>query len=167
MLKTLSKDEITILNLLEEDSGIDIPAIARRCDLVEEEVSRIVQSLEKDQILIKYKAIINWEKIESPGVVAVIQVNVTPQGGAGYDDVARKISSFEEVNACLLVSGSFDLLVEVEGPSLKEVAFFVSDKLAAIEGVEHTKTNFLLKRYKEGGDIFSATSKTHRLPVVS
>lgn len=167
MLKTLSNDEIKILNLLEEDSGIDIESIAQKTDLSAESIAQIIDHLKSEQIVIKCKAVVNWEKIESPGVVAVIQVTVSPTKGAGYDEVAQKISTFEEVNACMLVSGAFDLLVEVEGPSLKEVAFFVSDKLAAIDGVEHTRTNFLLKRYKEGGDIFSAASKTHRLPIVS
>lgn len=166
MLKPLTKEEITILNLLEENSGADIEAIAQKSRLSVDEVNEIIKSLEKDEIILKYKAIINWEKIESPGIVAIIQVNVTLTEGVGYDRVAEKISAFEEVSTCLLVSGSFDLLVEVEGPSLKEVAFFIADKLATIEGVEGTRTNFLLKRFKQSGDLFSSTGKTHRLPVV-
>ena len=163
-MKTLSKQEIQLLQILEEDSSLHIQEISNRLSLSEKEAETIKQGLEDEGILLKYRAVINWEKIESPGVVAIIQVNVTPAKSFGYDEVAKIISNFSEVNACLLVSGSFDLLVEVEGSSLKEVAFFVADKLATIEGVEHTQTNFLLKRYKQAGDIL-ISGKTHRLPL--
>lgn len=166
MLKTLSTDELNILNKLETHGNLDNARLAESINLPVEKVTILREQLEKDKIILKYRAIINWEKIESPQVVAVIQVSVTPQKGEGYDEVARRVSSFKEVQACLLVSGSFDLLVEVLGPSLKDVAFFVADKLATIEGVEQTHTNFLLKRYKQGGDIFTTTGKTHRLPIV-
>ena len=163
-MKTLSKREIQLLKTLEEDSSLTVQEISNRLSLPEKEVKTIKKTLEDEGILLKYRAVINWEKIESPKVMALIQVSVTPTKGFGYDEVAKIISGFSEVKTCLLVSGAFDLLVEVEGPSLKEVAFFVADKLATIEGVEHTRTNFLLKRYKQGGDIL-VSGKTHRLPL--
>ena len=163
-MKTLSKRDIQLLKLLEEDSSLSIQEISNRLSIPEKEVEGIKKTLEDEGILLKYRAVINWEKIESPGVMAIIQVSVTPAKGFGYDEVAKIISGFSEVKTCLLVSGAFDLLVEVEGPSLKDVAFFVADKLATIEGVEHTRTNFLLKRYKQGGDIL-LSGKTHRLPL--
>lgn len=166
MLKPLTTEQLKLIHLLEEDSTRNAEDVAKILKLPVKEVENMILELEEDKIILKYKAIVNWEKIESPEVVALIQVGVTPTQGVGYDDVARKISNMEEVSTCMLVSGSFDLLVEVEGPSLKDVAFFVADKLATIEGVEHTRTNFLLKRYKLGGDIFSAAAKTHRLPVM-
>lgn len=166
MLKTLSTEELRLLNRLENRGNVSDSVLAKDLDLDESDVTRLREQLEKDQIILKYRAIINWEKIESPEVVAIIQVNVTPQQGDGYDEVARKVSAFDEVQTCLLVSGSFDLLVEVQGPSLKDVAFFVADKLATIDGVEHTRTNFLLKRYKQAGDLFTTSGKTHRLPMV-
>ncbi|MDH5717176.1 MAG: Lrp/AsnC family transcriptional regulator [Spirochaetia bacterium] len=166
MLKPLTTEELKILNLLEDNSNITDTELAKKINLSEEDIKKIKKNLEDEEIILKYKAIVNWEKIESPEVIALIQVNVTPMQGSGYDEVAIQISELEEVAACLLVSGSFDLLVEVSGPSLKDVAFFVAEKLAALEGVEQTRTNFLLKRYKQAGDLFTAHRKTHRLPMV-
>lgn len=165
MLKPLSTEELKLLTALEENSAIPMVELAARIGLTEVAASELKEKLESEGIILKYRAIINWEKIESPEVYAVIQVTVTPKMGQGYDEVAEKVSDFPEVKTCLLVSGSFDLLVEVRGPSLKEVAFFVADKLATIEGVEHTRTNFLLKRYKQGGDLLGGSAKTHRLPM--
>ena len=163
-MKTLSKQEIRLLRILEEDSSLSIEEMSNRLSISKKEVEVLKQGLEDEGILLKYRAVINWEKIESQGVVAIIQVSVTPAKGFGYDEVAKIISNFSEVKTCLLVSGAFDLLVEVEGPSLREVAFFVADKLATIEGVENTRTNFLLKRYKQAGDIL-VSGKTHRLSL--
>ncbi len=164
-MKTLSTEETKILSILESNSSMSLKELAEQLQLSEEKTVQLKKTLEEDGVVLRYRAVINWEKIESPKVTAVIQVNVIPTKGFGYDEVAKIISNFSEVNTCLLVSGSFDLLVEVEGHSLKEVAFFVADKLATIEGVEHTKTNFLLKRYKQSGDILMSR-KTHRLPMV-
>ncbi|MDH4199837.1 MAG: Lrp/AsnC family transcriptional regulator [Spirochaetia bacterium] len=166
MLKPLTTLELKLIHLVEEDCKRTNLELAKILKIPEADVENLLHILEEDKIILKYRAIVNWEKIESPEVVALIQVTVTPSQGEGYDEVARKISNLEEVSTCMLVSGSFDLLVEVGGPSLKDVAFFVADKLATIAGVEHTRTNFLLKRYKEGGDIFSGSEKTHRLPVM-
>lgn len=166
MLKTLEADELKILNALSENGLLSNQELAALVKIDEKRVAEIRSELESAGIILKYRAIINWEKIESGGVNAVIQVKVTPTKGQGYDEVARRVAAFPEVRTCLLVSGSFDLLVEVDGPSLRDVAFFVADKLATIEGVNHTSTNFLLKRYKQSGDMFSASGKTHRLPMV-
>ena len=166
MLKTLATEELKILNALADNGLMSNAELATLLKLDAGQVAEIRKELESAGIILKYRAIINWEKIESSGVNAVIQVKVTPAQGQGYDEVARKVSAFSEVRTCLLVSGSFDLLVEVDGPSLRDVAFFVADKLATIEGVNHTSTNFLLKRYKQSGDMFSASGKTHRLPMV-
>lgn len=165
-MKTLSEKDLSILQTLEDSGNITDDELSTRTGIEKSEAIAIRRSLEDQGIILKYRAIINWEKIESPDVVALIQVTVTPRKGLGYDEVAQKISMMDEVRSCLLVSGSFDLLVEVVGPSLKDVSFFVADKLAIIDGVEHTRTNFLLKRYKQGGDILMVSRKTHRLPMV-
>jgi len=166
MLKTLSEKEIKMLQLLEENGKFTNPELAIRTGLTEAEISSMRENLEKHGVILKYKAVVNWEQIESPEVIALIQVTVTPEKDLGYDDISKKISAMSEVSSCFLLSGSFDLLVEVQGPSLKEVAFFVSDKLAVIDGVERTRTNFLLKRYKQNGDILNVSRKTHRMPMV-
>ncbi len=166
MLKPLSGEELKILDALSNNALLTNSELSTNTGIPEQDVERLRLHLESEGIILKYKAIVNWEKIESPEVVALIQVKVTPKRGQGYDEVARRVASFSEVVSCMLVSGSFDLLVEVQGPSLKDVAFFVADKLSPIEGVEHTSTNFLLKKYKQGGDLFATGAKTHRLPVV-
>lgn len=166
MLKTLATEELKVLNALGDNGLLTNGELATLLKLDEKRVGEIRSDLETSGIVLKYRAIINWEKIESSGVNALIQVKVTPAQGQGYDEVARKVAAFPEVRTCLLVSGSFDLLVEVDGPSLRDVAFFVADKLATIEGVNHTSTNFLLKRYKQSGDMFSVSGKTHRLPMM-
>jgi len=166
MLKTLATEELKVLNALGDNGLLTNSELATLLKLDEKRVGEIRSDLETSGIVLKYRAIINWEKIESSGVNALIQVKVTPAQGQGYDEVARKVAAFPEVRTCLLVSGSFDLLVEVDGPSLRDVAFFVADKLATIEGVNHTSTNFLLKRYKQSGDMFSVSGKTHRLPMM-
>jgi len=166
MLKPLTEEELRLLNFLEENSNVTISELAKKMSMSEEKTASLKKKLEEEEIILKYRAIVNWEKIESPEVIALIQVSVTPSKGSGYDDVAKQISELDEVSACLLVSGSFDLLVEVVGPSLKDVAFFVAEKLAGLEGVEHTRTNFLLKRYKQAGDMFTVSRKTHRLPMM-
>lgn len=166
MLKTLATEELKVLNALGDNGLLTNGELATLLKLDEKRVGEIRRDLETSGIVLKYRAIINWEKIESSGVNALIQVKVTPAQGQGYDEVARKVAAFPEVRTCLLVSGSFDLLVEVDGPSLRDVAFFVADKLATIEGVNHTSTNFLLKRYKQSGDMFSVSGKTHRLPMM-
>jgi len=166
MLKTLATEELKILNALAENALLTNDELAPLVKIDAAKVAELRRELEASGIILKYRAIINWEKIESNGVNALIQVKVTPERGQGYDEVARKVAAFPEVRTCLLVSGSFDLLVEVDGPSLRDVAFFVADKLATIEGVNHTSTNFLLKRYKQSGDMFSVSGKTHRLPMM-
>lgn len=166
MLKTLGTEELKVLNALGDNGLLTNTELSTLVKLDEKQVAQIRADLETAGIILKYRAIINWEKIESSGVNALIQVKVTPAQGQGYDEVARKVAAFPEVRTCLLVSGSFDLLVEVDGPSLRDVAFFVADKLATIEGVNHTSTNFLLKRYKQSGDMFSVSGKTHRLPMM-
>ncbi|MBN8222156.1 MAG: Lrp/AsnC family transcriptional regulator [Spirochaetes bacterium] len=166
MLKTLGTEELKVLNALGDNGLLTNGELSTLVKLDEKQVAQIRADLEAAGIILKYRAIINWEKIESSGVNALIQVKVTPAQGQGYDEVARKVAAFPEVRTCLLVSGSFDLLVEVDGPSLRDVAFFVADKLATIEGVNHTSTNFLLKRYKQSGDMFSVSGKTHRLPMM-
>ena len=161
-MKTFSTNEIKLLKILYDNATISTDEIAKKLQVSIEEAKTIKQNVDDSGIILKYKAVINWEEIESTNVVAVIEVSVTPSKGFGYDEVAKIISNFSEVKTCFLVSGSFDLLVEVEGPSLPYVSFFIADKLATIDGVNHTKTNFLLRRYKQDGDILMS-GKSNRL----
>lgn len=165
-LKPLSKEEIQILYLLESNSSVTTQEISERLSLKEPTVIQIKSNLEKEGIILKYKAFINWESLETPEISAIIEVNIHPESGYGYDQIAAKICSYNEVSTCTLVSGSFDLLLQIKGPSIKEVAFFIAEKLSVLPNVTKVKTNFLLKQYKQNGEIFNTHKKIRRLPIV-
>ena len=120
------------------------------------------------KIIVSYPALIDWSKIDGKeNVVAMIEVNVTPKRGVGFDEVAERIYRFPEVTSVYLMSGAFDLLVTVEGKSLKEVAAFVSEKLATIDNVISTRTHFMLKKYKHDGVIIEGKDDEDRRMVVT
>ena len=154
-----------ILELLSKNSRITADDIARQLGIAEEKVKKYVQKFEKDRIVLRYKTQINWERIKQHEVRALIEVKVIPERGVGFDAIAEHIYRFPEVSSVYLLSGSYDLLVQVEGPSLKEVSLFVSEKLATIKNVQSTVSHFLLKKYKEDGEILVDQPESKRLPV--
>ena len=131
----------------------------------EEEVIAKIKKLEDDNIILKYTAIINEEKWENDKVKAFIEVKVTPERERGFDSIAERIYKFPQVSSLYLMSGGFDLLIVVEGDSLKEVAMFVSEKLSTLECVVGTSTHFLLKKYKEKGVIMAGEEEDKRMSV--
>lgn len=114
-----------------------------------------IEQLEEDKIILGYKAMINWEKVVSNNVVALIELKVTPQRGEGFDKIADRIYKYPQVDTVYLMSGGFDLTVIINGKTMKEVALFVAEKLAQMESVVSTATHFVLKKYKEQGVIFA------------
>ena len=122
--------------------------------LTEAEVAAAIRKYEEDRIILGYKAIVDWDRTDRESVTALIEVNVTPQRGEGFDRVAQRIYQYDEVESVYLMSGSFDLTVIISGRSLKEVALFVGEKLAPLEDVTGTATHFILKKYKEKHLIF-------------
>lgn len=116
-----------------------------------EEVKREIKAMEEERIICGYPTLINWDKTDCEKVTALIEVKVTPQRGLGFDKIAERIYKFDEVESVSLISGTFDLSVMIEGKTMREVASFVSDKLAPLESVLSTSTNFILKKYKEHG----------------
>ncbi len=154
-----------ILELLSKNSRITADDIARQLGIAEEKVKKYVQKFEKDRIVLRYKTQINWERIKQHEVRALIEVKVIPERGVGFDAIAEHIYRFPEVSSVYLLSGSYDLLVQVEGPSLKEVSLFVSEKLATIKNVQSTVSHFLLKKYKEDGEILVDQPESKRLPL--
>ena len=130
------------------------------------EVARLIKKAEEDRTILKYKTIINWEKLGEEQVWALIEVKVTPQRDVGFDSTAERIYRFPQARTVYLVSGTYDLLVIVVGKNMHEVADFVSQKLAPIEGVEGTVTHFMLKRYKEDGEILEGKEGVRRQPVI-
>jgi DNA-binding Lrp family transcriptional regulator len=155
-----------ILKILEKDCRASTRQIAAVTGSSEEEVARTIQKAEQDQVILKYKAIVNWDKIENDHVFALIEVKVTPQRDVGFDAIAERIYRFPQAHTVYLLSGTFDLLVIVTGKTIQEVANFVSQKLAPIEGVQSTVTHFMLKKYKEDGEILGTREELKRQPLL-
>ncbi len=143
-----------ILEILEKNSRYTDEQIAVMTGRSVEEVREAIRDYEEKSIIAGYTTLINWENTGSEVVTALIEVKITLQRGEGFDKVAERIYKFSEVNACYLMSGGFDLTVIVEGRTMKEVALFVSEKLAVQQHVVSTSTHFVLKKYKDHGKIF-------------
>ncbi|GFR38578.1 putative HTH-type transcriptional regulator YugG [Insulibacter thermoxylanivorax] len=154
-----------ILELLREDSRRSPAVIATMLGAEEEAVKQAIKDLEDDHVIVKYSAVVNWDKVDENKVTALIEVQITPERGRGFDAIAERIYLYPEVKSVYLMSGGYDLLVEVEGKSLMEVAAFVSNKLSPIESVLSTKTHFILKKYKQDGVIFEDHEDDHRLMI--
>lgn len=166
-MKSYKIDEIgiAILDILDKDAKAAPADIARQLNISESDVKKNITKLEKDRIILGYKTVINWQQIRQSTVHALIEVKVTPERKVGFNSVAEAIYRFPEVSSLSLLSGSYDLLVELEGESLREVAQFVSAKLATIKGVQSTVSHFILKKYKDKGVIFEDEHESKRLPV--
>jgi DNA-binding Lrp family transcriptional regulator len=155
-----------ILKILEDEARITTEQISTMTGTPVAEVERLIKQAEKDRTILKYKTVINWDKVGDERVWALIEVKVTPQRDVGFDSVAERIYRFPQARTVYLVSGTYDLLVQVMGKTMHEVADFVSQKLAPIEGVQATVTHFVLKRYKEDGEILEGGEGAKRQPVV-
>lgn len=140
--------------------------IAERMGIAEQDVADAVAELESDRTIMGYSALCNEDNLPERPVRAVIEVEVQPEREGGFDRIARRISKFPEVRALSLLSGSYDLLLEVIGPSLHEVASFVAEKLSPMEGIRATRTHFLLKKYKQAGFVLHEDEEHERLKVV-
>jgi len=153
-----------ILNLLRDNGRISVEDISAMTKRSVEEVSAIIQKLENDGVIMKYAAIINPEKDLSAKemVRAEIEIQVTPEREHGFDAIADRIYRFPQVKSLYLMSGGYDLKVVIEGDDLREVALFVAQKLSTLEGVRSTKTNFILKTYKENDIVYVADEADHR-----
>lgn len=155
-----------ILKILQDDARTSTKQISAMTGLPVAEVSKLVKQAEEDRTILKYKTIINWDKVENEQVGALIEVRVAPQRDVGFDSVAERIYRFPQARTVYLLSGTYDLLVLVTGKTLREVADFVSQKLAPIEGVQGTVTHFMLKRYKEDGEIIEGKEEVRRQAVI-
>jgi len=154
-----------ILEILEADARLGADDVAVMLGMEKEEVRRIIKELEKNKIILKYMALVNWEKAGDEKVMAMIEVRVAPQRDVGYDAVAERICRFPEVRSVRLVSGAYDLAVFIEGKNMREISNFVATKLATIDGVLSTATHFILKTYKQDGVMFEDGEKDRRLAI--
>ncbi len=152
----MKKLDAQILAILEEDCRYTPAKIAVMLERTEEEISAAIASMENRGVIVKYTAIVNGERLEEEKVQALIEVRVSPQKSSGFDSIAEEIYRFEEVKSCYLMSGGYDLAVFIEGRTLREVARFVSERLATLSDVLSTATHFILKKYKIEGTITDA-----------
>lgn len=157
--------ELNIIEILRDDARTPAEQIAVMTGRSEEEVRAVIRSLEAQKIILKYPALINWDKLDEEQVEAVIEVRVTPQRDEGFDAIAERIYRFEEVSSVYLMSGGYDLMVQVKATTMKQLAFFVSEKLSTLEHVLSTATHFVLKKYKSEGVIFEEDHQDSRLVV--
>ncbi|MFT9849101.1 Lrp/AsnC family transcriptional regulator [Aneurinibacillus sp. REN35] len=155
-----------LLHILEENSRRSLDTIATMLDTSVEEVKETVAKLEQEKVIIKYPAIVNWQKVDEDDLVtAMIDVKVTPKREVGFDDVAERIYRFPEVQSVYLMSGAYDLSVVIEGKTMRQVAQFVSEKLSALDSVLSTTTHFILKKYKHDGVILEQPEDDKRMVV--
>lgn len=154
-----------ILELLAQDARLTPAQIAERTGQSEAEVKKIIAKLETDKVIRRYKTVIDWEKTGVEHVFGFIEVRVSPERDVGFDAVAERIMKFPEVHSLYLMSGTYDLLVVVQGKTMREVAFFVAEKLATLDQVLSTATHFVLKRYKVDGDEMVEHQGVKRLSV--
>ncbi len=153
-----------IFRILENNARASAEDLSAMTGLPLEQVTEAIRKGEKDGTILKYKTLVNWQKLGEEQVWALIEVKVAPQRDVGFDAVAERIYRFPEARSVYLVSGAFDLAVLVAGHTMQEVASFVAQKLAPLPGVQGTVTHFMLKKYKEDGEVLEGTEESKRLP---
>ena len=156
---------LEILKYIEKHSRVELGELAVMLGVEETDVANEMAEMEKEKIICGYHTLIDWDKTGLETVTALIEVRVTPQRNRGFDRIAERIYNYPEVYAVYLISGSYDLLVTLEGRSLKEVSRFVSEKLSPIDEVLSTATHFILKKYKDHGTIMVPKTESERMLV--
>lgn len=154
-----------ILEILERDARTTPEQISTMTGIPLAEVEKVIQKAEKERSIVKYKTVINWQKVGGEQVQALIEIRIQPQRDVGFDAIAKRIYRFPQVRSAYLVSGTYDLAVLVLGKTMQEVASFVAQKLAPLEGVQGTVTHFVLGCYKEDGEIIDGQEDAKRLPL--
>jgi DNA-binding Lrp family transcriptional regulator len=154
-----------VLKALENDARLTAEKIFEMTGIPVKEVEKIIRKAERDQTILKYKTIVDWQKLGEEKVMALVEVKVIPQRDVGFDAIAERIYRFPQARSVYLASGTYDLAVLVVGETMQDVALFVSEKLAPLDAVQGTVTHFILKKYKEDNEIFGETGKIKRLPV--
>ncbi|MFA5311458.1 MAG: Lrp/AsnC family transcriptional regulator [Candidatus Omnitrophota bacterium] len=156
-----------ILEVLEKDARISPEDIAKMLKKKPKDIKEKIKKYEKEGVILKYKAVLNKDLAhdEEPRLRALIEVNIVPQKDVGFDKIAERIYSFPEVSSCYLISGTYDLLVVVEGKNIHTVSSFVAEKLSCLENVRGTTTHFLLKKYKEDGIILKHKEENKRIAI--
>ena len=160
-----AKKREQLLKILETNALLGSEAMAAMLGMEEADVQETVRELEERHVICGYRTLINWSREKEDDITALIELRVTPQGGDGYEKIAEQISAYPQVESLYLLSGSYDFLVTVRGKTLKEIAMFVSEKLASIHEVQSTTTHFTLTKYKELGVLLDDTKKDERMVI--
>ncbi len=155
-----------ILNYLAENGKYTVSELVSMTGESQEKVASAIKELEENRTILKYSAVIDWDKVEGESVGAIITVKVKPQKLKGFDALAEELCSFNEVQSLYLMSGGFDLALIVKAKTLGEVARFVAESLSAVDGVISCDTHFILKKYKVEGQTTSKSSENERLLVL-
>ncbi|MBQ7499859.1 MAG: Lrp/AsnC family transcriptional regulator [Clostridia bacterium] len=155
-----------LLKAIEEDSRLESDQLGVMFDMTAKEIDDMIRQYEKDGVILGYTALIDWDKTDLEYVSAMIELNVEPRRDTGFDEIAEKIYSFDEVKSVYLMSGGFDLLVMIEGRTMREVAYFVARKLASMKDVTATATHFVLRKYKDKGVVFGPPQKDERGNII-
>lgn len=156
-----------ILAMLDQDGRLTAAQIARMLDASEEEIAAEIAELERANIILGYKAMIDWDKTAEEMVTAQIEVRITPQKGMGFDEISRQICSHPQVQSAYLMSGGFDLTIIIVGKTLREISQFVSENLAPMESVISTSTHFILKKYKDQGVEYDPSASDTREVMIT
>ncbi len=159
--------EKAILDILERDSRTSIEEIAVMLNRPVSDIFAAIADMEKNRVICSYTTLINWDKTEREYVTAMIEVKVTPQRDMGFEKIAERIYGFDEVKAVYLMSGAYDFMVMMEGKNIKEISYFISNKLSTIDAVLSTATHFVLKKYKDHGVVLDKTPDEDERMIVS
>ena len=151
-----------LLKLLEKNALLSARELALMCEKEEGDIKKMIDDYEKDGVVLGYTTVIDWDKVDSEHVNALIELKVIPQRDRGYDAIAEKIYNYPEVDSLYLMSGGYDLAVLLHGKTMREVAVFVAQKLATLEAVTSTATHFVLRKYKDHGVVFGAVEVDER-----
>lgn len=154
-----------LLLCLRHNARASTHDLAAELNCTEEAVADEIARLEAEGVVLGYQAVVDPQKVKAGTVTAVIEVKITPERGGGFDRLATRIANFDEVQSCYLMSGSYDLLVLIEGNTLQDVSTFIAEKLSTIKGVISTATHFRMKVYKENGVKIHREEQPDRLPV--
>ena len=152
----------SFLELLENDSRLTADQIAFMCNKEVGDIKAMINQFEKEGVILGYKTIIDWDKTDREYVNALIELKVAPRRDQGFDRVAEKICAYPEVNSVYLMSGGYDIALQIEGRTMKEVALFVAKKLAPMEDIVSTATHFVLRKYKDRGVIYGVAEEDLR-----
>jgi len=157
--------EDQILDLLEHNARISDERIAALLGVESDMVRDKIRKMEEEKIILGYRTVCDPDKVDDGLVTCIIEVRVSPQRGVGFDKIAERIYRFPEVRSLYLMSGSYDLLVVIQGENIREVSYFVFEKLATLEHIQSTTTHFMLKKYKDSGIVLGHHDEVERLPV--